>query len=162
MNANIELFNYMHQPGYILVSKEPAVISTVLGSCVSVALYDKYQKIGGMNHYKLPISVNGESTAVFGGPAIYKLIQLLVEKKSRVENLMAQIFGGAFNPLYTQNNIGAENVEIAYKVLKKFNIPVISADTGGELGRKIVFNTFTGEAIIAKVEKLREEDWNVL
>lgn len=157
---NVELFNYMLQPGYIYISKQPALISTVLGSCVSVTLYDRHQKIGGMNHYKLPKHGNEEPTAMFGYPSIYKLIMLLLDNNSKIENLAAQIFGGAQNPIYSQN-IGALNIEVAYKVLKKFNIGVISTDTGGQLGRKIVFNTLTGETIIAKVEKLRSDDWTL-
>ncbi|MBP7653404.1 chemotaxis protein CheD [Candidatus Dependentiae bacterium] len=156
---NIESYNYMLQPGYIFFSKEPALISTVLGSCISVALYDSSCKFGGMNHYKLPVPpTHDESTALYGIPAIYQLVYILLSNGSKVENLKAQIFGGASNP-YFSNNVGEANIEIAEKMINKYKIKIISRDTGGELGRKIIFNTFTGEAMIAKVEKLRQNDW---
>ncbi|HPP87039.1 MAG TPA: chemotaxis protein CheD [bacterium] len=157
----IQLANYTLQPGYIYFAKEPTLITTVLGSCVSVALYDTKQKIGGMNHYRLPLPPNkNERTAVYGFPAIYKLIHLLLDNGAEKENLTAQIFGGAINEIYSNNEkIGEKNVEIAEKMLKKYSIKIVSKDTGGNLGRKVVFNTFTGECIILKVEKLRRTDW---
>ena len=35
-------------------SRNPAVIETLLGSCVAVCLYDPVARIGGMNHILLP------------------------------------------------------------------------------------------------------------
>jgi len=159
MAENIEVYNYMLQSGYIFFSKEPAVISTVLGSCVSVALYDTKLKYGGMNHFRFPRAENLETTAFYAKPAIYKLILFFSENKSDLKNLVAQIFGGAYNPKYMAHDIGKENVAVAKMMLKKYNIPIISEDIGGQLGRKIVYNTFTNEAIIAKVERLRADDW---
>ncbi len=40
--------------GELHVATEPTVISTILGSCVSVCLFDPVGKAGGMNHILLP------------------------------------------------------------------------------------------------------------
>ena len=40
--------------GELGVSKEPAVIKTVLGSCISVCVYDSRLKCGGLCHFNLP------------------------------------------------------------------------------------------------------------
>jgi chemotaxis protein CheD len=40
-----------------------------------------------------------------------------------------------------------------------FGIKVISEDTGGNVGRKLVYNTLTNEAIIYRANKLRKGDW---
>jgi len=73
--------------------------------------------------------------------------------------LQAQIFGGAAtdNPLCA--NIARENVAVARRFLAKHGIKIISEDTGGNMGRKIVYNSLTNEAIIYKVHNLRRGDW---
>ena len=43
--------------GEFRVSKDPAIaMSTILGSCVSVALFDDAAGVGGINHFLLPAS----------------------------------------------------------------------------------------------------------
>ena len=41
-------------PGEMHFARQPTVISTLLGSCVAVALSDGRRRWGGMNHYLLP------------------------------------------------------------------------------------------------------------
>lgn len=40
--------------GDVVVSKEPAMLETILGSCVAVCLWDEKIGMGGMNHIMLP------------------------------------------------------------------------------------------------------------
>ena len=44
-------------------------------------------------------------------------------------------------------NVGQRNIELAYKMVSELGIPVKSSSTGGKLGRKIHFNTGTGEVL---------------
>ena len=62
-------------PGAIYISPEPTLITTILGSCVAICLYDPILQIGGMNHYMLPLW-NGQGLASprYGNIAIEKLI----------------------------------------------------------------------------------------
>jgi chemotaxis protein CheD len=152
--------SYFLKPGYILVPEVPTVISTVLGSCVSVCLFDGSKKIGGMNHFPLP-STNKpeEATARFGNVATLALVGMMLENGSRIKDLEAQIFGGAFHPNTCPTNIGKENVEVARMVLARKKIPVVSEDVGGEKGRKIVYDTSTNQVVVIKVEKIRQGDW---
>ena len=41
--------------------------------------------------------------------------------------------------------IGERNIKLAYEMLKDYSIPVVSASVGGKYGRKIQYNTHTGE-----------------
>jgi len=50
-------------------------------------------------------------------------------------------------------------VEFAENWLKKYNIPIVSRDTGGQLGRKVIFDNNEGEIIVYKLKKIRTEDW---
>lgn len=41
-------------PGEFFVSREPMVVYTVLGSCISACIRDPIIGAGGMNHFMLP------------------------------------------------------------------------------------------------------------
>ncbi len=152
--------DYLLKPGYIYLPEKPTVISTVLGSSVSVSLYDKSLKKGGMNHFLFPMVENREkTTALYGNVAVHTLVRMMVESGSAIKNLEAQLFGGAFNSKHSQRNIGRENFITARSILARKRIKIVSEDVGGELGRKIVFNTSNYEIVILKVERLRTSDW---
>lgn len=156
----LEPFNYFLHPGYIFVASKPTVISLVLGSCVSVSLYDRRRKTGGMNHFMYPFTAEKhKATARYGNVSTLALVQMMLEDGSKSEDIQAQIMGGAYNPQFSDKNIGMENIMIARKVLLRKKIAILSEDIGGELGRKIVFNTHSNELAIIKVEKLRNDDW---
>ena len=152
--------NYFLKPGFIYVSTKPTMISTVVGSCIVVCVFDRKQKIGGMNHFQFPVIRSPkEATARFGNVAVSTLINLMINKGSVSEHLEAQILGGAHHPEISDKNIGCENIKIAKKVLTKKKIRIVSEDVGVEKGRKIVFDTNTNEIAVVKVDKVRQEDW---
>lgn len=150
---------YFVQPGYMFISREPHLLSTVLGSCISVCIWDPKLGFGGMNHYIHAQPFKKEQTAQFGTIAIPHLIRSMLKMGSQKYNLKAHIVGGAQNPNTGSILIGKQNIETAERVLKKNNIDIITFDTGGEFGRKVIFDTETGEIVIYKVNKLREDDW---
>ena len=41
-------------PGEYFATADDTIISTVLGSCIAVALYDPRSCVGGLNHFMLP------------------------------------------------------------------------------------------------------------
>ncbi len=64
-------------PGEYFMSKQPHIISTLLGSCVSVCLYHPQHRFGGMNHYMLPKSSSGERSGKYGDYANSVLLQFM-------------------------------------------------------------------------------------
>lgn len=94
---------------------------------------------------------NGEGleTPRYGNIAILKLIEELTDKGAEQRSLIAKVFGGG-NVLGENSSlfkIGERNVGLALKLLGENNIPVIASSTGGNRGRKILFNTFTGKVL---------------
>lgn len=151
---------YFLQPGYIFMPDQSISISTVIGSGVSVCIYDKKIQIGGMNHFQLPyMATKGKTTALYGNIATIALIKMMLAHGSKRKHLEAQIFGGAYNPKKNDKDIGRENIKIARNILLKSKISIISKDVGGEKGRKVVFNTDTNEIAVLKVDSLRDDDW---
>ena len=135
-------------PSLIHVSREPILIKTILGSCVSVCLWDKTKKYGGMNHFMLP-GVNGTDvlSAKYGNVAIEELVTKMRKIGSYQENLVAKIFGGS-DTFKHESGIGIKNIDTAYRLLKLMKIPVVASNTGGRKGRKLLFNTYSGEVLM--------------
>lgn len=139
---------YFLLPGALQVSREPMLITTILGSCISVCLWDRKKNIGGINHYMLP-HWNGQGLASpkYGNIAMDKLLSLMVRAGSEKKDLVAKVFGGAQVLQNNVNifNIGLRNIEYAEESIKTAGIPIAGQSTGGLTGRKIIFNTATGE-----------------
>lgn len=152
--------NYFLEPGYIYIAVEPTVISTVLGSCVSVSIYDRRRKVGGMNHFLYPTAEHdSEATAIFGDAATLNLIRMMIQDGSKRKDLEAQIIGGSYNSDISPTDMGRRNIMTARRILTRQRVHVVSEDVGGTLGRKVVFHTTSNEVAILKVEKLRHSDW---
>jgi len=152
--------DYFLQPGYIYFSKTPAIVRTVLGSCVAVTLWDKAQQYGGMNHFLRPWTKDpAEATPQFGNVATAALLQIMEDAGCRREDIVAQITGGAAPDGANESDVGQGNVQVAREILSRKGIPVISEDIGGTMGRKIVFDTYTGQLVVLKVHRIRETDW---
>lgn len=138
---------YLH-PGQIFASSEPTVVTTIVGSCVAICLWDSVHRQAGMNHYLLPYGAGeGPSGARFGNVAIERLIGRLLELGSRKKDLQAKLFGGAcvieaFKN--RQNHLGRKNVELARRLLKREEISVVSEDVGGTNGRKLILHSDNG------------------
>lgn len=146
-------------PAALVASKEPMLINTILGSCVAICLWDPILKIGGMNHYMLPFwNGQGLASPKYGNIATEKLVQKMVQLGSNHRNLIAKVFGGGevIDVKHNSFNIGIRNIEIAFNSLNEFAIPVKAQSIGGKNGRKIQFNTLTGEVkmkFIARSDK---------
>lgn len=144
-------------PSQLFVSDENYLVTTVLGSCVSVCLWDNVNKIGGINHFMLSFwNGKGLASPKFGNIAMEKLISNMLQKGSNLRNLKAKVFGGAaINIEASDDHVGTKNVKLALKTLEQYNIPVIAKSVGGLNGRKILFCTQTGvvkQKIIQKYE----------
>ncbi len=148
-----------------MASQEDVIISTVLGSCVSVTLFDTMNHWGGMNHFLLPetdVSLRDTQLLLkdetrYGVYAMEILINSLLKMGSRKINLKAKVFGGSdmFEMKEDGKGIGQMNILFALKFLENEEIPVLSSDTGGSLGRKILFFPKEGRVLVKKLKSAR-------
>ena len=158
--------------GEYYISTKKEIISTVLGSCISVCLYDIIKGIGGMNHFMLPESsvsadklfskdslINKEELTEqsmrYGITAMEVLIAEMQKKGADRLNLKAKIFGGG-KVLTTNNNssmqsIGDKNIGFARAFLKMEGIKIEKEDVGSTYGRKIFFITGRDSVFVKKV-----------
>ena len=134
--------------GQFVVVNTPTEIVTILGSCVAVCLWDRRRKIAGMNHFLLPGDLESKEAGHpnRGISSTRMLIKSMLNRNCQTENIEAKLFGGC-DSLY-QFPIGEKNVEMAMHVLKEANIHLVAAHTGGNVGRKIIFDSTTGKVLM--------------
>ena len=140
--------------GQMLVTTVPKELVTILGSCVSVCIWDRKIKAGGMNHFLLPETVNDPTSLQGGISSTRLLIQTMISQCSFIANLQAKIYGGSNRFFKDESflNVGHQNIVAAKYVLEEAGIPLVLEDTRGVAGRKIYFNTQTGAVKVERIE----------
>jgi len=132
-------------PGQVFATSEPTRITTILGSCVAICLFDETRGIGGMNHFMLPyFAGSGVKSSKFGNVAMDELLAKLKTAGARTPFLKARVFGGScmFEPMRSSSgHLGEKNAATAVEMLAARNIPIIESNTGGNRGRKLAFHT---------------------
>ena len=154
MMDNIE--QHFLYPSALFASAKPHRVVTVLGSCVSICLWDPVLSIGGINHYMLPFwNGNGLASPKYGNIAIEKLIERMLLLGSSKANLRAKVFGGGevIETNIANFRIGERNIAIAKELLEAHRIPIVAQSVGGKNGRKLLFVTSTGEVFQKIIEK---------
>lgn len=154
--------NIFLKPGKLAYSTEPSEITTVLGSCVAICIWDRVKRVGGMCHYYLPESQAGESKRdeenSYGAFAIKNLLRKFKQNGSQRGDLEAKVLGGSDVievRFEGQGSVGAHNIAIAREILGSLRIPIVAKSIGGNKGRKLRFNTATGRVhyqTLAKTE----------
>ncbi len=149
-------------PGHVFMPSYPMWLWSVVTSGVTLTLFDRLKKVGGMAHYSLPIrEPDKPSTTLYAAPAIFSLVQMFSENGSNKQHLEAQVYGGSRNLQGTRQHmpIHEKNVEVGCEILERLQIHIVGIEIGGYRPRKIGFHTGTGETIVAKVNKVRPADW---
>jgi len=97
-------------------------INTLLGSCISMCLYDVITGYYAMNHYIMPI---GEDFR-HGIFSIEKMIAEMIKLGSDISNIECKIYGGAsMNNLKLFNtSVGDMNANFAHEYFTKKNIKI--------------------------------------
>lgn len=127
------------------------ILSTVLGSCVSICLHDRTTGVGGMNHFLLPGDPKtNRGEARYGINAMELLINGVLKAGARSSSLEAKVFGGA-NATGSRIPVGALNAEFAFWFLGNEGIPCVSKDVGGVNARKLRYWPHTGQVQVMRL-----------
>ncbi len=148
------------QIGGIFASREPIVIGTVLGSCIAACLRDPATGIGGMNHFMLPGSPNGDGGGEPGRYGVHAMellignIQKLGGERAR---LQAKVFGGGHVLQISESNNGVPQLNIRFiqQFLRTEGIPLLAHDLGGHTARHILFDTASGKVRVKRLSDVR-------
>lgn len=118
--------------------------TTVLGSCVGVALWDPIARTGGLSHFLLARAPVGENDDTrYGNIALPQLKERLCAAGAQDDRLRAVVAGGA-DLLSYMRSIGTENTEFVRRWLQREEIFVEHFDCGGQLARRVLFEPTNG------------------
>ena len=131
-------------PGEYYATRDRIIISTVLGSCVAVAMYDPIERIGGLNHFMLPGELRShdyftEESGRYGMYAMELLINSIFKQGGDKRRIKAKVFGGGQVLDAGSGNIPDSNIKFAFEFLETEQIPIVSSNVGGNRARKVLF-----------------------
>lgn len=145
---------------YKTATNSSSLITTGLGSCVGVCLWDPLTKVGGMIHIMLPDSTQGkplQNKAKYADTGIVLLVDEMRRLGANQARLVAKIAGGAQMFVFPNSNsimrIGERNVEAVKRCLDLLKIKLLAEDTGGSFGRTIEFFTSNAELRIKTINR---------
>jgi len=142
------------------VSSTPVVITTLLGSCVAVCLFDPGSRIGGMNHILLPGRADLKRFNLpsrFGINAMELLISSMTALGADHSRIEAKIFGGSsvIPGIIEEQAVGRKLVEFVTCFLEKERIRIIGSDLGGFYVRNVYFHTGTGDVYLKQSHSMK-------
>ena len=143
------------KPGDVLVTCEPVLVSTVLGSCVAVTMFSASRGFAAICHAMLPDNSGRESDLRYVDTALQYLYKKVREHDAG-NDLVIKLFGGAQvlnspEMVPDRGTVGDQNVARAEAVLASLGLRVSARDTGGMRGRKLFFCTGTGDVFMRRM-----------
>jgi chemotaxis protein CheD len=132
------------------------IVTIGLGSCVAIAIHDRVAKVGGLAHVLLPDASLGravENRARYASSAVPLLLEEMRALGAAGPWVGALVGGAAlFGPLLAfGGSVGARNIAAARSALAAARVPVLAEDVGGESGRTVSFDVFTGRVNVRSV-----------
>ena len=162
-------------PGEYYYTNEREYIATTLGSCVSACIWDEKHKVGGMNHFMLPLTDKDHSEVTwgslptdatrYGNFAMEFLINEILKHGGEKGEFQVKLFGGG-KVLEGAGDIGARNIEFVLDYVKTEGLNLVSQDLGDVYPRKVLFDPLTGRAWMKRIQdtmdttlKAREDEY---
>lgn len=147
------------KPGEFYFSDDPSIVTTILGSCVSVTMFNAEYRCGAICHAVLPeYSSTGESFR-YVNSSIRTMVQAFQHYGIDHAHIEVKLFGGSdVLPVHEsrrqQATVGKQNIDAALRTLEREHLRLAASDLGGIQGRKILFNTHTGEILLKRVHQI--------
>ncbi len=143
---------------YSVSNQQNSALTTFVGSCIALCMYEPAAKVGGLAHIMLPSS-EGKYLPADGYEARYAdhalkaLVEEMKQKGARVDLLHSKLVGGA--KMFTNEhntadlfNIGERNYSSVRSLLTEYNIPVLAESIGSTQGRWVRLDIGTGQVTI--------------
>ncbi len=152
------------KPGEAHLTERGELVVTVLGSCLSVTMFSGRRKMAGICHSLLPECGNHGRCVGQCGEG-YKYVACSIRQMAAAfdrcaiprEEIEVKCFGGA--DMFARKSgqpgalsVGRQNILMAGKVIAAEGLGLKAQDVGGPLGRKVLFDTGTGEVLLKRLQ----------
>lgn len=162
-----DIFTAKILPGEFYVSNKGEMVSTVLGSCISACIRDPIARIGGMNHFMLPLDRRAKTrdenydpgiVTRYGDFAMEMLINAILRAGGKRKNLEVKVFGGGRVIAHmTSLDVGNKNIDFVRKYLEFEGIDIVSENVGDIYPRKVNYFTDTGRVMMKKIVTINND-----
>jgi len=143
------------------VSDDPDIVLAAysLGSCMGVALWDSFVKVGGLLHFMLPNSRVALDKAhtnpfMFADTGIPSLLLSCFGLGAERDNMAAWLVGGT--QLLDSGDfldIGRRNHAVAREILVRNRVEIAGEDVGGSVNRTLKLEVGTGKVWVVSGER---------
>lgn len=156
--------------GEMHYTDRPSLVVTVLGSCLSVTMFDRRLGIGGICHGLLP-ACGGRRTCGTGCLKEFRYVDCSIRQMAALFNkagaersdIEVKCFGGA--DMFSRKletigpaSVGRQNIMAAEAALRVEGFRITKQDVGGLRGRKLFFYTHTGEVLLKRLTNVNNRD----
>lgn len=137
-----------------VATEQKTLVTSGLGSCVAIAVYDRDATIGGLLHAMLPEAPSPADTpAKYVDSGLEAMVAALEREGASPEALTAKVVGGSsMLDISVGDAVGQRNVAAAERALEASNVTLTAAETGGNIGRSVSFCPASGDLTIDKVD----------
>jgi chemotaxis protein CheD len=159
-------------PGEFHLARSPAVLRTLLGSCIGITFWSGRLAVGALCHAMLPRYPANPAAAALQPAHRWRYVDFCIRDLARQFDALGahrseieiKLFGGAdVLPVhavasYPRTTVGRLNCRRAQEILQREGLKVVASDLGGSSGRNIQFHTGTGEVLLRRLAKPIFED----
>jgi chemotaxis protein CheD len=147
--------NVYLKPGEVIISKNPILVSTILGSCIAVTMFSPSKKIGAICHAMFPCNPTDDANVQYVDSAIRVIFSKMMDYTGKTD-LIVKLFGGArvlAGGDYGEERkaIGDQNIFQAKRTLQELSLAIANSDIGGVRGRKLLFSMKTGDVYLRRL-----------
>jgi chemotaxis protein CheD len=137
-----------------VVDGDSVLVTSGLGSCVAISVYDSAARVGGLLHAMLPSAPSPvETPAKYVDSGLEEMLERMYEAGASPATVEAKVVGGsAMLDISVGEAIGDRNVEAAERALEAADVPLVAAETGGSSGRSVSFCPTSGDVTIDRVD----------
>jgi chemotaxis protein CheD len=160
-----DLQKHFLKPAELCFVRKPSMIRTVLGSCVTVTMICRRLGAAAACHPVLHLCPDAASCRPDGcrqknkyvACVIPEMIRQFQDLGVRSEELEVKLFGGS--NMFSRNasqkeilRIGCKNISMAQQKIAEAELALKSFDVGGNQGRKIYFDTSSGDVWVKRFQ----------
>lgn len=165
MSYEDDRMEYHLQPGESRLVTVPALLRTVLGSCVGIAFWAPRLGVAALCHPMLPwapaeTALSRERGRRYVDFAIRELAAQLDGHGLSRSEVVVKAFGGGDVLRMLANEkratVGRLNSEAALEVLHREGFSVVAKSLGGESGVDVRFDTVTGAVFVRRLAQIGE------
>lgn len=170
MNRPANTHEIYLQPGEFRFGERDTRIRTILGSCVSIVMWHEKRLIGGMCHYILPNrsrTPGDKPDGRYAEEAIELFMAQIHTANTKPRDYQVKIFGGGnMFPHYKRpgkcTDVPCQNVIAARELVKRYGLNLVGENLGGAGHRQVVFDIWTGNVWMHRVEINTKSPANII